>query len=148
MPYPENTERNREIYKLWSLRHWTQERIAEKYDIGQQRVSEIIAAEQAKIPALDASEMRRRSVELLQYVHDEAVALAEMEAAPVAVGKDGSIFYDENGKVVRDYALRLNALGLAMKAGNDIAKRLGLDAPTRAEVSGSIRYEIGEDAGL
>jgi hypothetical protein len=44
--------------------------------------------------------------------------------------------------VVRDYSGRLNALKTAAMIDAQMAKRFGLDAPEKRELSGQVRYEI------
>lgn len=139
---PEIFERNAEIYRLTVVNRWTQTKIAEKFGISQPRVAEILAKMREKIPPPDVEEMRRQSLALHQETQRRALELAEMIGAPVFVGKDGSIAYDENGNVVRDYALRLQALETARKADIEIRKLHGLDAATKIEQSGTIRYEV------
>jgi transcriptional regulator with XRE-family HTH domain len=120
----------------------SQERIADDLGITPQRVSQIIAEVRASVPAVDKQQMIASSLELIAHVKDQALELVEMAGAPIFVGKDGSIAYDEKGNVVRDYSMRINALKTALAADDVMAKRLGLDAATKTEVSGSVRYEI------
>lgn len=120
----------------------TQERIAEDLKLSPQRVSQIIAEVRALVPPADKQQMIAASLELIAHVKDQALELADMAGAPVFVGKDGSIAYDENGNVVRDYSMRINALKTALQADDVMAKRLGLDAAQKTEVSGQVRYEI------
>lgn len=121
----------------------SQERIAEDLGISQVRVSQIIAEIRATIPPVDKQQMIAASLELIAYVKNSAIEMAEMAGAPVAVGKDGEILIDpETGNVVRDFALRDRALKTALAADDVMAKRLGLDAATKTEVSGQVRYEI------
>lgn len=120
----------------------TQERIAEDLGISPQRVSQIIAEIRASIDPVDKQQMIAASLELIAYVKNSAIEMAEMAGAPVFVGKDGQIGYDEAGNVVRDYSLRDRALKTALAADDVMAKRLGLDAATKTEVTGQVRYEI------
>lgn len=139
---PEIIERDAQIYRLSVVNRWSQSKIAEKYGISQQRVADILAKKRQKLPPLDLEAMRRESLELHQDIQRRALELADMIGAPVFVGKDGAIAYDENGNVVRDYALRLQALEAARKADVDIRKLHGLDAASKVEHSGSVRYEV------
>lgn len=142
MANPRLEGRNGEVWHRYAIRSQTQAKIAEELGIGQQRVSQILDDVRKTIPEPDRQELVKHSIELLQYAQDTALEIVAMTPAPVFVGKDGSIAYDENGNVVRDYSGRLRALETAIKANDTIAKRLGLDSPTKIETSGAVRYEI------
>jgi hypothetical protein len=118
------------------------ERIADDLNLSVQRISQIIAEVQRSIGPVDREKMIQESIELIKFVKDQAIDIIEMAGAPVFVGKDGTIARDENGEVVRDYSGRIAASKLALDADNTIAKRLGLDAATKTEVTGNMRVEI------
>lgn len=134
--------RNGEVWHRYAVRGQTQERIADDLGISQPRVSQILAEVRASIPEPDRQQLIASSLELINFVKDQAMEIVDLAGAPVFVGKDGSIAYDEDGSVVRDYSGRLAALKMAMAADDVMAKRLGLDAATKTEVSGGVRYEI------
>jgi hypothetical protein len=134
--------RNGEIWHRYTVRSQTMEQIGEDLKLSNQRVSQIIADVQKSIGPIDREKMIQESIELVKYVKNVSIDLIEMAGAPVYVGKDGSIAYDENGNVVRDYSGRIAASKLALDADNVIAKRLGLDAATKTEVTGNMRVEI------
>lgn len=136
------SEREEEIYQLRVVNRWVVSRIAEKFGISPQRVSQIIKKVRQNQPPLDFEGLRQESLELHRRSQQMALALAEREGAPVFVGKDGSMAFDENGQPVRDYSLRLQALETARKADLEIRKLHGLDAATKIEQSGTVRYEI------
>jgi len=121
------------------------ERIGELEEppISMQRVSQILAEVKAKMPPIDLSEMRARSIELHLDVIKRAYEMAGMKGAPVTSGKDGDVVYDpEDGEVVRDYALRGNALNLVIKAEKELRALLGLDAATKVESTATVRYVL------
>lgn len=150
--------RNGEVWRRHTIYGWTQERCAEHFDLSQQRVSEIIAEVRAQIAPLIQEQAAADSREFLLDVKARALEIADLAGAPVAVGKDGNILYepcethgpgqDEEGPcsckriVVRDYSGRLNALKTAAMIDAQMAKRFGLDAPEKRELSGQVRYEI------
>lgn len=134
--------RNGEIWHRYTVRQQTQEMIAEELNISNQRVSQILADVRAAIPPINRDQLVSQSLELVAYVKQQAMDIVDMAGAPVFVGKDGDIARDEDGNVVRDHSGRLAALKMAMDADNVLAKRLGLDSPTKIEQSGSVRYEI------
>lgn len=138
----EDEERDAKIYRLRVVNRLTCSEIGERYNLSRQRVSQIVQAYAAALPPIDAEAMRRRSLELHETAQRMAMELAEREGAPVFVGKDGALAYDENGNVVRDYSLRLSALETMRKADVEIRKLHGLDAATKIEQSGTVRYEV------
>lgn len=135
-------EREAEMYTLRVVDRWTLSRIGKKFDVSPQRVHQIIERRKKNMPPLDFEALRRESLELHQKAQQMALELAGREGAPVFVGKDGQIAYDEQGNVVRDYSLRLQALETARKADIEIRKLHGLDAATKIEQSGTVRYEL------
>lgn len=136
-------ERNAEIYRRWAVYHESMDKIAADYGISPQRVSEIVATMRKKSELTDKPAMLQRSLDLLADVNQRALEIADLIGGPVTAGKDGAIVIDpETGQVVRDYSARLAALKVAMEASEKIAKRLGLNAPDRQEVTASVRYEI------
>lgn len=137
--------RNTEIYRQYVLRGRTQEDIAEEFGITRERVSQIISGVERdrgeKIGDRDA--LMRKSAELAADVLERALALADLDGAPLTAGKDGTVVLDPaTGDVVRDFSGRMAALKLALAADEQLARRLGLNAPTRVETSGTVRYEI------
>jgi hypothetical protein len=53
------------------------------------------------------------------------------------------VVYDpQSGAVVRDYGGRINALRLALAADAERRKLMGVDAASKQEISGQIKYEI------
>src|SRR6266704_91489 len=83
------------------------------------------------------------SLEMHLAIQRRALDLAEMDGAPVTAGKDGDLVVDpKTGQHVRDYSLRLQAFEAARKSDVEIRKLYGLDAASKTEVSGSVRYEV------
>lgn len=135
--------REGKVYYLYAVKRWTQTQIADELGVSQQRVSQILAACREKIVPPDLTAMRDKSIALHEDVIRRAFEMAEMSGAPIAVGKDGTILKDpEDGTVVRDYALRNTALMLALKAEAELRKLMGMDAATKVETTGSVKFEI------
>jgi predicted DNA-binding protein (UPF0251 family) len=137
------SEEQAEVYRLTVVNRLTQREIASRLDLSQQRVSQILADARAKLPPVDLEAIRRESLELHWRTQRAALELAEMRGAPVTAGKDGDVVLDpEDATVVRDYSLRLAALEQARKADVEIRKLHGLDAATKVDVTGAVRYEV------
>lgn len=136
-----NRRRDDEIYAK-RMRGATLQELAEEYGISDGRISTIVHDVSRSLPERDRSELLAISVSHLEDLREKVRELARMEGAPVFVGKEGTIAYDENGSVVRDYSLRRSAYGLEHDINKTFAKRLGLDAPAQTEVKASVQYEI------
>ena len=138
-------EREQRFYQRYHVERWTMQKIADAEDppISVQRVSQIMAGLREKMPPVDLAALRERSIQLHLDVIRRAYEMAGMKGAPVTAGKDGDVVYDpEGGEVVRDYALRGSSLALVLKAEAELRKLLGLDAATKVETSGTVRYEV------
>jgi hypothetical protein len=128
---------------MYTVRQMAQNRIAQELEISYQRVSKIVANCRAKLPPVDRVEMRNRLINLKEEVIERALSLAELEGAPVTAGKDGDIVRDPaTGEVVRDYAARIQAYRLALDAARELRKLEGLDAASKVETSGTVRYVL------
>lgn len=127
--------RNGRIWQL-TIAGWTQERIAEELDIDQSTVSRSIAAVRSSIPEVDKAQAFQRELDFLDTLRSMSVEIADMPAAPVTAGKDGNVVLDpETGAVVRDYGGKLAAMDRAVKMHERYAKLLGLEAPSKVDVS-------------
>lgn len=142
-PHDRLVGRNGEVWRWYSIRGKTQEWIAEHYGIDQSYVSRIIKEVRDSIPPIDKAELVQESLELIKEVKARAMEIVDLAGAPVAVGKDGKILYDPvTDEIVRDYAGRLRALDMALKADDTMAKRLGLDAASKVESTATVKYEV------
>lgn len=124
--------------KIWQgyVRGKTQEALAEEHGLSQQRVSQIISQVRASIPEVDKAEAFQRELEFLNKLRDTALEIMDLPAAPVTAGKDGDVVLDpETGAVVRDYGGKLAAMDRAVKMHERYAKLLGLEAPSKVDVS-------------
>lgn len=95
------------------------------------------------MPERDRSELLASSVEQLDFIAEKVMELYRINPAPVTAGNMGIPLVDpDSGETVRDYSLRRAALDQLMKLNQIYAKRLGLDAPTEANIKAGIRIEI------
>lgn len=121
---------------LGHIKGRTQEALAAEFNLSQQRVSQIIAAVAASIPEEDKIALRKREIDFLDHLRTRALDISELAAAPVTAGKDGDVVLDpETGAVVRDYSGQLAAMREARAAHERLTKLLGLDAPTKVDVT-------------
>lgn len=133
--------RNGTIWRQHVIYRRTMEDIGEEFNLSTARISQIITEARAAIPKHDLDFMRQESIELYQELGRRAMEIVDLVPAPVVVGKDGDILY-ENGEIVRDYSGRLRAMETAAKMDVERRKLMGLDAAQKSEVSGSVRYEM------
>lgn len=121
----------------------TQAALARQHGVSEVRIGQIVKSVRDSIPASDRGEILLESLELIRRIQREAIKLVEMTGAPVAVGKDGTVLRDpDTDEVVRDYSLRTKAAELALKANDTLAKRLGLDSPTKIESTARVAYTL------
>lgn len=126
-------QRNGAIYREW-LNGRSQRVLAQKYNLTQPRISQIIREVREKTPPPDREEEIRRSFEMLQELRAGALEIWEMAAAPMVAGRDGDPVQDpESGEYVRDHAGRLRALETALKVDQRISQLLGLDAAVKMD---------------
>lgn len=135
--------RNGLVWRAVTIYRRTYEDVAEEFGISKARVSQIITETRNAIPAVDLDAMRRESLELYAELTRRALEIADLAAAPVAVGKDGVPLIDpETGEVVRDYTGKLRAMETAGKFDAETRKLMGLDSALKAEIAASVKYEI------
>jgi len=141
-PNPQLEGRNGSIWRAVTIYRRNYEDVADEFGISKARVAQIIQQVRESIPVTDLDAMRRESLELYAELTRRALEIADQAAAPIFVGKDGTIAYDENNNVVRDYTGRLRAMETAAKFDAETRKLMGLDSATKAEISGSFKVEI------
>jgi hypothetical protein len=144
----EETERNAAIWRAY-VSGRTQVSLAEEYGVDQSRISQICATFRDAIKQETKEERALRELAFLDEVRERAMEVAKLPAPPVTAGKDGDIVYDPTNKgpdgkpaVVRDHGGRLTAMSLAVQTSAHMRKLLGLDAPTRTEITGGVRHEV------
>lgn len=135
--------RDGEVYRAVTVYRKSQERVAKEFGISQQRVSQILAEVRKQLPATDLDIMRSESLELYADLGRRALEIVDLTPAPLLAGKDGTPQIDpDTGKTIRDYGGRLKAMDMALKIDDQRRKLMGLDAATKAEVAGAVRFEI------
>lgn len=127
------TGRTGEIWRAY-LSGQTQEQIAKQHGIGQQRVSQIIAAVRASMPELDRQHLVQREAEFLDRLRTEVLDL--WDRPPIPAYSNGKMILMPDGETVaEDHSGRLAALDRAVRLHERLTKMLGLDAPAKADVS-------------
>jgi hypothetical protein len=139
---PKLEGRNGSVWRAVTIYQRTHEDVADEFGISSSRVGQIVDEVRASIPTVDLDKMRRQSIELYAELTNRALEIVDLVPAPIFVGKDGQIAYDDNGEVVRDYSGRIRAIETAAKMQEHTRKLMGLDSAMKAEISGAVRYEI------
>lgn len=108
----------------------SQQEIARRLGISQQRVSQLYRQTLAEIPAQQVDEHRLEDLEQLDYLASKAIEVLERQHVTVSNGRVVSL----NDEPIEDDAPVLAAIAALLKVQERKAKLLGLDAPTKHEV--------------
>jgi hypothetical protein len=127
----------------------SQTAIAEKYEITQGRVSQILSAMRADIDATTRDDVRAGILARTEHYRRVMADLVEREGAPVTAGKDGRVVTDPvTGEVVRDYGARVNAMRELRALDERMAKLFGTDEPTRTKTDLTVTGEAEQASEL
>lgn len=134
--------RDEEIY-LRSMRGEKTADLAAEFNLSENGIRAVVIRVGRSMPERDRSELLARSIEHLDDMRSKVLSLYSLLGAPVTAGQHGDVLIDpETDEVVRDHSLKVKAIEQLLKIDTAFAKRLGLDAPTQAEVKASVQYEI------
>jgi DNA-binding transcriptional regulator LsrR (DeoR family) len=118
--------RNGQIWKLY-CRGWTQDALAERFEVSQPRISQIIRDCRNSIPTLEREEIVKQEVDLLNTLRAEVLDL--FDAAPIPLVSNGRVIEE-----IKDHTGRLNALARAESLTARLHKVLGLEAAQKIVV--------------
>jgi hypothetical protein len=113
----------------------TQEALAEKYNLTQGRIAQIVAAVRAQIPETDRAALIQRELDLMDM---NRLALMELAMAPLppAFDQKGNVLIDPGTKKpVLDITGRVTAIKAAQEVQRDLRKLLGLDQPLKVDAT-------------
>ncbi len=120
--------RNGQIWKLY-CRGMNQEALAQRFDLSQVRISQIIAQVRDAIPVEDRAAIVKREIDFLDTVRAEVMELWD---------KGPNKAYAANGRElegVEDHAGRLAALARAESLTARLHRVMGLDAPQKVDLN-------------
>lgn len=139
-----NVDNDYAIWHQYAIQRLSPTDIGRKLGMTQQQVMPVIRRIASAMEAEERELARKRSADFYNELIRRAYEVANLRAAPVAVGKDGEILRDpeNDDEIVRDYTVQLNALKLAGSLEAENRKLLGLDEPTRAITSSEVKYTI------
>ena len=151
MPRAKNARLEGRNGRIWRdyCRGANQVTLAERYELSQARISQIINEVRDTLGEEVRSETIQSEAELLRTLRDEILAeVYDADAIPVTVGKDGDILRDpDTGEIVRDHGGRLAALDRADRLTQRLHRLLGIDAPAKLDLNLSGEEERAKQAG-
>jgi transcriptional regulator with XRE-family HTH domain len=106
----------------------TQEALAEKFEISQQRVSQIVNAVRESIPAEERADLVKQEADLLRDLRAAVLELWDTEAPDLV----------SNGRLmegIKDHSGRLAALARAESLTARLHRMAGLDAPAKLDLT-------------
>jgi hypothetical protein len=115
----------------------TQEALAIKYDLSNQRVAQIIAAVRGAIPQQERAELVAQEVDHMRDVRTEIMELWDGDPVPVTqrVGEGWEyVRAPDGGEIAMDHGGRLHAVRLALEYTKQMHRVLGLESATRVDV--------------
>lgn len=121
---------------IWAhyVRGTTQEALAERFGLSQQRVSQIIEDVRTSIPQIIREQVIQAELDLLMGLRAEILEIWDAEPAPL-MGRDGEVVCNpESGEIVRDHSGRLAAAKMAVNVSESLRRMLGLDAAQKVDV--------------
>lgn len=156
-----NDRRDRQIWERY-LEGWTQQRIGEEFGLNQSHVSKIIAAVRESIPeeqrrplvATEIARLDRALAEAFAILNDTHYQVTQSgkvahDIVEYVTDDDGNVVLDGHGnprarevRKLEDPTPRLQAIDRILKIGAERRKMLGLDAPTKQQITGGLKYEI------
>ncbi|MFI9200172.1 hypothetical protein [Streptomyces sp. NPDC053048] len=134
---PEAARRDAEAAEL-RAKGWHYRRIAEHLGIDVHTAHQAVQRALKAIVQEPAEEVRTLELERLDRLYERAVEVLERRHVTVSQGK---IIY-EGGEPLADDGPVLQAIDRLLRIQERRAKLLGLDAATKTQVSGGVRYEI------
>lgn len=151
MPREKNARLEGRNGRIWRdyCRGASQVKLAERYNLTQQRISQIINEVRDSLGEEIRAETIAAEAELLRTLREEILSeIYDADAIPVTVGKDGDILRDpETGEVVRDHGGRLAAIDRADRLTQRLHRLLGIDAPAKLDLNLTGEEERAKQAG-
>jgi hypothetical protein len=138
----------------------TQDAIAVQFGISQSRVSRIIIAVRESIPPVVLDAIAKVEADRLSMLYEETMKILHGVHPLVSIQRGKVIFapytasgvlgaddLDDNGEPVgakyvplEDVGPKLAAINTALRIHERIAKTYGLDAPTKVEATGTVKF--------
>ncbi|WP_413102228.1 helix-turn-helix domain-containing protein [Streptomyces sp. Inha503] len=134
---PETATRDAEAARL-RARGMTYRTIAAELGMDVHSVHDAVKRALKEIVQEPAEDVRRMELERLDFLYEKAIEVLEREHVTVSQGK---IIYQGDAPLLDDGPV-LQAIDRLLRIQERRAKLLGLDAATKTQVSGGVRYEL------
>lgn len=114
----------------------SQYRIADEFGISQQRVSQIINVARSEIDTVTREEHFAAELEFLHDLKADMMQQVRAPLPPAFHSRTGTVMVDpRDGTIILDDSSRIAAVDRAIKLHERVSKLLGLDAPTKADLT-------------
>jgi hypothetical protein len=136
---PEAAERAAQAADL-RAQGWTYQRIAD--ELGYANKSVARGAVRNALSAIGkerAEKLFELERERLETVYEEVLDILERDHVMVSHGK---VIKDDAGNPLLDDGIKLQAVDRLLRTRESFRKLVGLDQPTKTEVSGGVKYEV------
>jgi transcriptional regulator with XRE-family HTH domain len=129
--------RNGLIWRRYAMHGWTQEKLAEHFQLSQSQISRIISEVRESIPPANKDEYLRHHLEALAEIRGELMELIKAKPIPAYSNGRPIMITDDDGKerVAEDHSGRITAMREFRAYLERESKALGIDAPTKLEAS-------------
>jgi sigma-70-like protein len=141
----EKRARDREIWRLRRDEKLSHAALAERFELSEQRIKQIITRENHALYNLPKPEQRADLTTQLEETLALLMEVVRRDGAPVtAAGRDGVEYVrdPESGEWAKDFSGRVAASQAAIKAVERLAKMHGIDAPAETLSEQHITYEL------
>lgn len=145
----EKRARDREIWRLRRDEKLSHAVLAERFELSEQRIKQIITRENHALYNLPKPGARADLTSELQETVSLLMDVVRRDGAPItAAGRDGVEYVrdPETGEWAKDFSGRVAAANAATKAIERLAKMLGIDAPAETVSEQHITYELKGEA--
>jgi DNA-binding transcriptional MerR regulator len=136
---PESAERDARAADL-RAEGWTLQQIADH--LGYQDRTAVRRGIQQALKAIvkaPAEKLLQQEATRLDSLYEEALEILQRDHVMVSHGR---VVYGDDGQPLRDDGPKLQAIDRLVKVRESYRKLLGLDQPTKVQVSGGVKYEV------
>jgi hypothetical protein len=119
-----------------------QDKIAKKFAVSQQRVSQIIAKKRESLPVVSVQEIKQVEAERIARLYAETMRIMRAEHPLVSITRGTVIEDPDTGQRLLDDGPVLAAIGMALRINERVAKAYGTDAATKVESTGTVKFVL------
>lgn len=141
MSRAEKAARDRCILNEYLTGGYTETELGERWNCSQQTVSRAIRSAMECMTPAQIEKTRARAFSTLTALMEKHTDRALADAPPAFNGK-GEILRDENDEIVRNYGGSISHTKAVTDLITTLSRLLGLDAPSKAEVSTELRVTL------